>query len=229
MRIALIHALAESIEPSHAAFKRQWPDAEPFDLLDASLSSDLARAGAITPSIVERFVSLARYAAGTTSRDGPTRAILFTCSAFRPAIDVVKSRLAVPVLGPNEAAFDRALERGGRIGVLVSFAPSATMLANELRTMADQRHCRVGIVTRVADGALTALKGGDAAAHDRLAAQAAEAFPRLDTLVLGQFSLARAAPAVEAVVGCEVLTTPDSAVARLRRHCAAARADPVSS
>lgn len=216
MRIALIHALAESIDPSHAAFAREWPDAEPFDLLDGSLSSDLARAGAITADIVERFVSLARYAAGTASRDGPARAILFTCSAFRPAIDAVKFRLDVPVLGPNEAAFERALERGGRIGVLVTFTPSATTLANELRALADERGCKVEIVTRVADGALAALQAGDAATHDRIAAQAAATFPRLDSLVLGQFSLARAAPAVEPVAGCEVLTTPDSAVARLR-------------
>jgi Asp/Glu/hydantoin racemase len=212
----LIHALAESMEPSRAAFARQWPDAEPFDLLDSSLSSDLARAGAITSDLVERFVGLARYAAGTTSAHGPTRAILFTCSAFRLAIDAVKARLHLPVLGPNEAAFERALERRGRIGILVTFPPSETALANELRALAEERHCSVEIVTRVAHGALAALRAGDVDTHDRIAAQAVAQFPPIDSLVLGQFSLARAAQAIEPLVGCEVLTTPDSAVGKLR-------------
>jgi hypothetical protein len=51
MRIALIHALRHSVEPAEEAFHRLWPTATVANILDDSLSSDLARAGALTPGL----------------------------------------------------------------------------------------------------------------------------------------------------------------------------------
>ena len=48
MRIALIHALRHSPPPVEAAFARLWPEATLMNLLDDSLSADLAREGALT-------------------------------------------------------------------------------------------------------------------------------------------------------------------------------------
>ena len=76
MRITLIHALKHSIVPIEASFARLWPDARLMNLLDDSLSADLARDGGLTDAMTERFLRLGRYAAGTGSD-----AILFTCSA----------------------------------------------------------------------------------------------------------------------------------------------------
>jgi hypothetical protein len=42
-RIALIHALAHSVAPVNEAFERAWPEAVRMNLLDDSLSADLAR------------------------------------------------------------------------------------------------------------------------------------------------------------------------------------------
>ena len=42
-RIALIHALEESVLPARAAFDAEWPEAFCFDLLDASLAHGSAR------------------------------------------------------------------------------------------------------------------------------------------------------------------------------------------
>ena len=72
------------------------------------------------------------------------------------------------------------------------------------------------ISSGVAQGALAALKAGDAATHDRLIAAAAASLPPVDALVLAQFTMARAAAAIQSVPGCVVLTTPESAVAKLR-------------
>ncbi|MDO9612151.1 MAG: arylsulfatase, partial [Serpentinimonas sp.] len=47
-RIALIHALALSVEPINAEFERAWPEALRMNLLDDSLSADLrASAGGL--------------------------------------------------------------------------------------------------------------------------------------------------------------------------------------
>lgn len=215
MRIALIHALRHSPPPIEAAFARAWPAARLMNLLDDSLSADLAREGSLTPAMTERFLSLSRYAAGTGA-DG----ILFTCSAFGPCIEAVAARHApMPVLKPNEAMIEEACAaaraaagpgRRPRIGLLASFAPT-------LESMPPEFPGDVALVPALAAGALAALDAGDAAAHDRLAAEAARGLAGCDVIALAQFSLARAAPAVEAAAGRPVFTTPDSAVRKLRR------------
>jgi hypothetical protein len=48
MRITLIHALKHSIAPIEAAFARLWPAARLMNLLDDSLSADLARDGSLS-------------------------------------------------------------------------------------------------------------------------------------------------------------------------------------
>jgi hypothetical protein len=73
------------------------------------------------------------------------------------------------------------------------------------------------VIGGVAEGALAALQEGDAASHDRLIVEAARQMPPVDVLVLGQFSMMRSAAAVRAMRREPVLTTPQSAVRKLRR------------
>ena len=107
-RIALIHALKHSPPPIEAAFAASWPQVQLMNLLDDSLSADLARDGALTPAMTQRFVQLGRYAAATGAD-----AILFTCSAFGPCIEAVARDQKIPVLKPNEAMIEEAAVSGG--------------------------------------------------------------------------------------------------------------------
>lgn len=215
-RIALIHALRESQQPAWHAFATGWPAANIFNLLDDSLPIDLKVEGELTPRIVERFRTLGQYAAEAGNDSSRTQAILFTCSAFGPAIEAVKRDQSISVLRPNEAAFEAALERGERIALMTTFPHSLPPLLQEINAMARDRKLSPTITTVVADGALQALQSGDAARHDRIAAAAAASLRDIDVLVLCQFSLARAAQAIAPVAGLSVLTTPDSAVAKLK-------------
>ena len=217
-RIALIHALSESVEPARAAFAEHWPEAYCFDLLDTSLAVDRVDRGSLDQHIHRRIHELADYARASNGRHGQTQGILYTCSAFGPAIDAVKRNCPIPVLHPNEAAFEKALDFGTRIGLVVTFEPSAAALEAELLEMAADRGKAVQIRTVIAENALPALKRGDGESHDRLAAQAASALVGVDTIVLGQFSLARAKAAVESSNTVPVLTTPQSAVEALRKR-----------
>ena len=206
MRIALIHALRHSPPPIEAAFAATWPEARLMNLLDDSLSADLAREGRLTEAMTQRFLTLARYAAGTGA-DG----ILFSCSAFAPCIEACARDLApLPVLKPNEAAIEEALGMGRKIGLLATFPGTLTSMPPEFPP-------GVEVVTCLAEGALAALDAGDMATHDRLAAEASVALKGCDVVLLGQFSLARAAGAVAQATGRPVVTTPGSAVAKLKR------------
>jgi len=127
----------------------------------------------------------------------------------------------VPVLKPNEAMIEEAVRlataasRGGRIGLVATFAPT-------LSSMPAEFPAGVVVVPVLAEGALAALDRGDAATHDRLAADAARraVAQGCDVVALAQFSLARAAPAVAAAVAVPVVTTPASAVRALRARLA---------
>jgi hypothetical protein len=90
-------------------------------------------------------------------------------------------------------------------------------MTHELETMARAQGVVPTIMTRVVDGALAALQSGDAPRHDALIAEAVGAFASADAILLAQFSMARAAAALSAPARGRVLTTPDSAVAKLRR------------
>jgi Asp/Glu/hydantoin racemase len=206
MRIALIHALRHSPPPIEAAFRELWPQAQLMNLLDDSLSADLARHGRLTPAMTERFLTLSRYAKSTGAD-----AILFTCSAFGSCIDAVVADLApLPVLKPNEAMIEEAVSMGKRIGLLASFPGTLASMPAEFPE-------GITVVTQLADGALAALDRGDSEQHDGRAARAALALADCDVIALAQFSLARAAPRVALATKRPVLTTPHSAVRKLKR------------
>ena len=214
-RIALIHATALAVEPIRDAFESGWPQARITHLLDDSLSTDLAAAGEITPHMIERFVTLARYSA-----DCGAHAILFTCSAFGVAIEAARQALAIPVLKPNEAMFDEALEIGSRMALISTFQPSIPSMVRELEEAAARRGAKLALRTHTVPGAMEALQRGDTGAHDAAIAASAAAFGDCDVLMLAQFSMARAAAGVRARPGQRVLTSPLSAVARLKRELA---------
>ena len=50
------------MDPINESMERLWPEAMRLNLLDDSLSSDLASRGSIDASMRERFLALGRYA-----------------------------------------------------------------------------------------------------------------------------------------------------------------------
>lgn len=210
-RVALIHALLQSIAPVNEEMERRWPECRRINLLDDSLSADVARSGGLAAAMTDRFVRLADYAV----RAG-AEGILFSCSAFGPCIEEVARRFdGLPVLKPNEAMIDEAVRAGGRIGLVATFAPTLASMGPEFPPKAEVR-------SALADGGLAALQSGDGARHDALVTAAARRLVEEEgctTIALAQFSMARAASAVATAVGRPVLTPVASAVRALRERC----------
>lgn len=215
-RIALIHATALSVAPIQAAFERIWPQARRMNLLDDSLSVDRAADGALTPAMTERFVALARYAQGTGCSG-----ILFTCSAFGPAIEAAGRATGLPTLKPNEAMFEQALAaKPGplRLGLLATFHASLGSMGEELEAMAAAQGRKVELQRVFVPEAMDDLAQGRPEDHHRKIAQAARALAGCDAVMLAQFSMAAALPAVQAELPCPVLSSPDCAVHALQRR-----------
>jgi hypothetical protein len=217
-RIALIHATALAVQPIQSAFARIWPEARRMNLLDDSLSVDHAAAGGqLTPVMTQRFLDLASYAKGTGCNG-----ILFTCSAFGQAIEAAGRTTGLPTLKPNEAMFEQALSsptagRPLRLGLLATFQASIPSMSAELEQLARARGVAIELRSVFVPDAMDDLAQGRTAEHHHKIAVVARALSDCDAVMLAQFSMAAAAPEVQAQLSCPVLSSPDCAVLALKK------------
>lgn len=207
-KIALIHALRHSVVPINAGFATDWPEARLMNLMDDSLSADLAVTGQLDGAMFTRFKTLADYVIDQCG----AQAILFTCSAFGPCIEAVaKARPGMVILKPNEAMIAEAVQTGSPLGLVSTFGPT-------LQSMPPEFPAGVLHDMALAEGAMQALNAGDLATHDALIVE--QAIKLRDqgckAIALAQFSMARARAACEEATGLPVLTTVDSAIRRLK-------------
>lgn len=215
-RIALIHATRVAIDPIENAARKLWPEAETVSILDEGLSADRQKSKDLSPDLRDRIVNLARYAQ-SIDPDG----ILFTCSAFGPAIEDAARDSPVPIMKPNEAVYDAAFELGNRIAMIYTFPPTAPSLEEEFKEAAAAKGSKAVLTSIFCEGALDAKRLGDDAGHDRLIAETARRITDADGIMLAQFSMADAAKEARRHTAVPVLTSPDSAIVEIRRRIGA--------
>jgi uncharacterized protein YbjT (DUF2867 family) len=92
---------------------------------------------------------------------------------------------------------------------LSSFPPTLASMPREFPPT-------IELVPKLAEGALGALDRGDRAEHGRLVVEASKDLRDCDVIALAQYSMAPAAEQVAQATGKPVLTTPDSAVMKLK-------------
>lgn len=207
-RIALIHAVEVAMAPIRAAFEELWPEAELVNILDDSLSPDRTLDAELTPALSDRIRDLGAYAV-RTGADG----VLYTCSAFGPAIEAVQREHIVPVLKPNEAMFSDVLATARSAGMVATFGRSIDSMETEF---AEAAGGRVPLQTVLAEGAMDALRRGDAYEHNRLVAEAAASLVGCDTVMLAHFSTAQALAMTQERITARVTSAPHAAVACLK-------------
>jgi hypothetical protein len=210
-RIFLVHAAAVAIPPIVASFRAHWPEARIANLLDDSLMPDLAADGRLTDAMIGRFIEFGRYCVRASAD-----AILFTCSAFGPAIDECRRQAGIPVLKPNEALYDQLVAKDGAVSLLATFQPSIPSMLAEIAACAKEKGTQVNVESHLVDGALAALQENRPDEHNRLIAELAARQGACDVIAFAQFSMAQAAPLAATRTKKPILTTPDSAIARLK-------------
>jgi hypothetical protein len=222
-RIALIHATPLAIQPVNASFYQLWPDAKLQNILDDSLSRDLASVGHLTADMVERFIDLAQYA----KRVG-CQGILFTCSAFGEAIEAAAAATGIPTLKPNEAMFEEALQLAINarphsadplnIGLVATFEASIASMREEFLAMTAHLNRVVNFHGVHVPLAMDALGNGQVLEHDQRIAASIENVPACDVIMLAQFSMAGAQALAQTKTSAPVLTSPDCAVIALQQR-----------
>ena len=212
-RIVLIHAIEMAIHPIAQAFKTHWPEAETINILDDSLSRDRANSDSLDNKMIKRFITLGDYAKSIDANG-----ILFTCSAFGPAIEAVAEQHTMPVLKPNEAMFSRALDIGKNICMLVTFENSIDLMSKEFQAMANVRNNEAKLDVIFVDGAMLKLQQGLINDHNELILQTAKKLNGYDVLMLAQFSMAGACEAISQQINIPILTAPDAATKLMKKQ-----------
>lgn len=210
-KIYLIHAAAVSIPPVVASFCENWPEAKVVNLLEDALMTDLAEDGKLTDAMIERFVHIGKYCVKASAD-----AILFCCSAFGPAIEECRRQVSIPILKPNEAMYEQLVAKSGTVNLLATFPPSLPSMLVEIAAYAKDRGTNVTVESHLVDGALDALMNNQHDEHNRLIAEAAAGQMACDIIALAQFSMAPARAVAAKRTATPILTTPDSAVAKLK-------------
>ena len=127
-RIALIHALAHSIAPVNEELARQWPQCTVMNLLDDSLSADLAREGGGLDERDARTLHRARRLRGRDRRAGHPLHLL----GLRPVHRVGEAPLRrASGAEPNEAMIDDAVREGRHIGLLATLRADVVVDAGQ--------------------------------------------------------------------------------------------------
>jgi len=210
-RLALIHATRVAIAPIEAAASALWPEAELVSILEEGLSADRAEKRVPVTELNARIVELAHYAE-RLNPDG----ILYTCSAFGEGIEQAASASELPIHKPNEAMFEAAFAYGDNLAMIYTFSPSVGGMEQEFREAAEQIGSKATLRSIFANGAMDALKNGDADTHNKLVAEAATRLDEFDAILLAHFSTAQAAAAVRDVTHTPVLASPESAIEKMK-------------
>ena len=214
--ITLFSVHKDAMAAAVDAFARDWPEARISNLMDDGLFRWVGETRGVVPGMYAPFEAHTRYMV-----DRGADAILFTCSAFQPCIDAVMPQHPIPMLKPNDAMIEQALDTGSRIAVLATVAGTIPSVSAEIEAMAASRGQAITLSQHFVDHAFAAMAAGEVAAHDAMVADAARGIAAADVIVLAQFTLSRAVPAVAAVTDIPVLNSPGAAVAKLKAMLAA--------
>jgi len=167
-KIYLIHAADVAMPPIVVSFRANWPQARIVNLLEDGLMNDLAADGRLTAAMTERFVQIGHYCVKAGAD-----AILFTCSAFGPAIEECRRQVAIPVLKPNEAMYEQLVAKSGTVSLLATFQPSLPSMLAEIAALAQEKGANVTVRPQLVEGALAALQDNRPEDHNRLIAETA--------------------------------------------------------
>ena len=207
MKIGLIHATMNSVQPILEAFHKHAPYVTLVNFMDESLIYDLNAIGSVTKEMSRRLVAMASKAEGS-GVDG----ILLTCSSFTPVVADISHLFEVPILSADISMLEKAIEMGDRIGIIATVPAAGPTTATLLKEMAEKCHKLIEIETAVIPEAFEALQNGKQELHDAFIHQKAEELSiHCDVIVFAQFSMARAFETLD-VKTKPILTSPEISV-----------------
>ena len=112
--------------------------------------------------------------------------------------------------------YEELVAKNGTVSLLATFQPSIPSMLTEIAAAAKAAGTTVEVRPQLVEGALDALMNNRHDEHNRLIAAAAAAQQDGAMIALAQFSMAPSNVVAAGMTKTPILTTPDSAVAKLK-------------
>lgn len=207
IRIGLIHATMNSVQPILEAFRTHAPYATLLNFMDEGLIFELNETGTVTPAMVRRLVRLIERA-----EESRVDGILLTCSSFSPYVPQIRKLFSVPIVSADLSMLEHAVDVGTRIGVIATVGTAGPITSQQLKEIAKERGKAIEVHTEIITDAFAALQNGDPVKHDELIHEKITAFSaECDVILLAQMSMARALRRLNKLPK-PVLTSPEISV-----------------
>lgn len=210
--LGLIHTSATLVPMFAELCSKYLPHIKTFNIVDDSLIKNTIACGELTADTSRRVVNYAGSA-----QDAGADFILFTCSSIGPAVEMAASLTKVPVLRVDQPMADKAVQMGGKIGVIATLSTTLEPTTDLVKRRAAAAGKEIEIVSRLCEGAFDALMSGDAATHDKLVAGALKDLSKeVDVIVLAQASMARVVDSLDnSEKSVPILASPALAIQHL--------------
>jgi hypothetical protein len=207
--VSVIHTSRLTTNTYATLFAELAPDIAVAHFIDDTLLDDWRAAGGPNRLLVERVGRLIERAI-----EAPPALVLSQCSSIGDAVAEFSTRCPVPLLRVDEPMVERAVDVGGRIGIVATLPTTLGPTRNLVEAKARARGCDIEVETLLVEGAFDRLAAGAHAEHDTaVAAAIRDLATRVDVILCAQGSMAPAALGL-ADLGKPIWTSPRLGVAR---------------
>ena len=199
-RVVLLHGTPVAVEPIQRSFATRWPEAELVNLLD-DFALGRQGQGPRSHSAHVRALHRARRLCAPPRRRRHPRHLL----GVRPGHRAHDGGAADTGAQAQRCHVRAAMTKGSKIGMLATFAPSLLTMTQEFDEFVRESGSKATLETIVVDGAMDALRKGDAETHNKLVAARApdwrlrrrDARPLLDVACRRRWSARRSRPGAD--------------------------------
>ncbi|MFC4354279.1 aspartate/glutamate racemase family protein [Chryseomicrobium palamuruense] len=212
MRIGIIHATPNAVQPLNEAFSQLAPDFTIFNFVDEYLQYYANQINGIDETVYQEFVRLA-----VRAQQAQVDFIVVACTVLTPIVDVVKPFVNIPVIAVDRPMLEAAVSGYEKIGIVATNAPSGPATREQLIQLAKELNKEINVFVEIDVEAMKQLKLGNINEHNTLNALAAQKLKEkgAECIILAQVTQASAEETVKQFTNLKVLTSPKEAVKKI--------------
>ena len=211
-RLAIIHTTTATVDSMKSLAAELVPGWDLLHIVDESVLPQLAKNGGNLAEVEDRLIAYARLA-----EQAGANILLEACSSVGEVVEEMRQVVSIPVVRIDEPMTENAVQLGTRIGVAATLPTTLAPTSRLLESQARAAGKTIELQSTLIEGAFEKLSAGDRTGHDALLVEGLSKLAKeVDVVVLAQASMARVIPQLTPAEQAKFLTSPRSAMERVR-------------
>ena len=211
-RLAIIHTTTATVDSMKSLAAELVPGWDLLHIVDESVLPQLAKNGGNLAEVEDRLIAYARLA-----EQAGANILLEACSSVGEVVEEMRQVVSIPVVRIDEPMTENAVQLGTRIGVAATLPTTLAPTSRLLESQAGAAGKTIELQSTLIEGAFEKLSAGDRTGHDALLVEGLSKLAKeVDVVVLAQASMARVIPQLTPAEQAKFLTSPRSAMERVR-------------